>query len=154
MGLLDRIRVEVKKAKEKKRLKEVLIEEEKRRAWRAEDKLKLAEEKLEAKKYIQKAKKAGVDLTEEEAIALVAKRKKEEARKERISKIVSGLAEIGESFSGFGEEKPRSKKGKSKKKSRARKVAEKEFDLGIDIVDFDIFGGSGKRRGGGGIELW
>ena len=129
--------------------------EEGRKAKEAEKKLREAEIRQEAKEYIRKAEKGGVELSEEEAIALARKRKRREDLKRKFQKA----KEFADKFSEeFGSEKGSGKSGKSKrseksKKKRRTKQESKKKASARDLLIGDLEE-LGFRRRGGGLDLW
>ncbi len=136
MGILERVRGKVRERIE-----------ESRRAREAERKLRLAEEKEQAKKYIEKAKKGGVNLIEEEAMALVRKKKKSGVI-EKVQKAGEIADAFAKEFSGDIYQPKNRKSGKSKKgKSEKKKNVSRDIDeIGTEFSELFGFGGK-KGRG-------
>jgi len=148
MSILDRIRV----ARRASQLKRTFEEDEKRKAERAREKLVWAEEKGEAQKYIRRAKKQGIELKEDEAIALARIEKKKKQSEERKKNIKKKISKFAEGFESIGEEiqprKGRKGKKKGKKKGRSSGMTRRFDDIiSDDFDDWDALIG-GKGRGG------
>jgi len=133
MGLLDRIKGEIERRRQMRQLAES-----------AAEKLELAEEKTKAKKLIEKAKKAGVDMTEFEALAYVREHaeKKQQARPfkfaDNIAKFAEGYTRAFEGMNAaFGSSligpEPMKRSGRRKKK---RKRTRRESEPAPDFPDF------------------
>ena len=89
---------------------------ERQLAKSAEKKLELANMKREARRYVRQAKSAGVNLSEDEALAYV----KSKRRKERLSKLFTYTSRSFSSFVGGGRSKRRSRRRSSGKDGRRR----------------------------------
>ncbi|WP_456328509.1 hypothetical protein [Archaeoglobus sp.] len=150
MGILDRVRGKIREMREQEKM-----------AREAERKLRLAEEKQEASKYVKKAKSAGIELTEEEALALVRKKKRKNGggALEKLRRA----GEVADTFAKeFAEDLCQRESGKSRTKcnGRSRRQKQKKSKPAIQeingiLVEFSEFLGFGKKgRGKGPFDFW